>query len=220
MKRSSFIFATLVMFSSVVSAQYQSANQPIEKSYQKLDEQVGKEYWIKANPNAIRRKKFTTDLSIYSHRSEFVLTSDVKFTVVGWEFNYAKTPQLKVEFEDGKSAYIEVVLWELNKDVISDVFDGTEYSDYKEYIFKGKPDEILAAWKDKKAKQKAKAEADYKAKGGVKIGMTKEQVLKSNWGKPESVNTTTNAGSVREQWVYGGRNYLYFTNGILTGIQN
>ncbi len=56
---------------------------------------------------------------------------------------------------------------------------------------------------------------------GVRIGMTAEQVLKeSSWGKPQRVNRSTTANGTREQWVYGYPNYLYFTNGILTGIQN
>lgn len=57
-------------------------------------------------------------------------------------------------------------------------------------------------------------------KEGVNIGMTAERVLLSSWGKPESVNRTTNAFGVREQWVYGGGNYLYFQDGVLTSIQN
>ncbi len=57
-------------------------------------------------------------------------------------------------------------------------------------------------------------------KKGVSIGMTREQVKGSSWGRPESVNTTTSAYGSREQWVYGGRNYLYFENGVLVTIQN
>jgi hypothetical protein len=59
-----------------------------------------------------------------------------------------------------------------------------------------------------------------KAKGGVAIGMTKEKVLASNWGKPNSVNKTTTTAGIREQWVYPWGNYLYFENGVLTAIQN
>lgn len=57
-------------------------------------------------------------------------------------------------------------------------------------------------------------------KEGVSIGMTAERVRLSMWGKPQRINTTTNAYGVREQWVYGGGNYLYFQDGILTSIQN
>lgn len=72
------------------------------------------------------------------------------------------------------------------------------------------------------AAQRKEQEADRKLKRsqGVRIGMTKEEVLASSWGRPERVNKTTNAYGTREQWVYGGGNYLYFENGVLTSIQN
>lgn len=55
----------------------------------------------------------------------------------------------------------------------------------------------------------------------ARIGMNAKQVIyKTNWGKPESVNTTTTQYGVEEQWVYGSSNYLYFKNGRLTAIQN
>lgn len=56
---------------------------------------------------------------------------------------------------------------------------------------------------------------------GARIGMTMNQVLnKTSWGEPQSVNRTTTRYGVREQWVYGNGNYLYFENGKLTAIQN
>ena len=59
-------------------------------------------------------------------------------------------------------------------------------------------------------------------KHGVSIGMTKQDVLESSWGKPDHVNTTTSASGSHEQWVYDRfRNgYLYFQDGILVTIQN
>ncbi len=63
--------------------------------------------------------------------------------------------------------------------------------------------------------------AARKAMPGVKLGMTEQQVRDhTSWGAPERVHRTSTALGVREQWVYGGTNYLYFTNGVLTGIQN
>ncbi|MGS2779879.1 hypothetical protein ACVBAX_21310 [Robertmurraya sp. GLU-23] len=55
---------------------------------------------------------------------------------------------------------------------------------------------------------------------GVKIGMTKDEVLNSSWGKPDSINTTTSVYGNSEQWVYGNGNYLYFENEVLVTIQN
>lgn len=53
----------------------------------------------------------------------------------------------------------------------------------------------------------------------VFVGMTREQARLS-WGTPSSINKTTVAGKTREQWVFGRLGYLYFTDGILTGIHN
>lgn len=75
----------------------------------------------------------------------------------------------------------------------------------------------------KEAEERAKKEAEEKARKksqGVRIGMTKQDVLDSSWGKPNHINTTTTKYGVHEQWCYDGYNYLYFENGILTSIQN
>lgn len=71
------------------------------------------------------------------------------------------------------------------------------------------------------AEDRKDAEADRirRKREGVSIGMSQEEVLASNWGKPKDINSTITANGVREQWVYGGGNYLYFTDGKLTGIQ-
>lgn len=53
---------------------------------------------------------------------------------------------------------------------------------------------------------------------GVIIGMTVEQVLASQWGEPQRINTTTSTFGTREQWVYGNGHYLYFKDGILVSI--
>lgn len=58
-----------------------------------------------------------------------------------------------------------------------------------------------------------------KKKEGVRIGMSERDALDSSWGRPEHINTTTTANGTSSQWVYG-YNYLYFTNGVLTSIQN
>lgn len=64
-----------------------------------------------------------------------------------------------------------------------------------------------------------KEEAARKKKAGVSIGMSKDDVLASSWGKPRKINTTTTARGSREQWVYDG-GYLYFDGDTLTTIQN
>lgn len=62
-----------------------------------------------------------------------------------------------------------------------------------------------------------KAECDRR--GGVRVGMTREQVHASCWGKPERVNTTTTTGGAHHQLVYSGYNYVYIRNGVVSSIQ-
>lgn len=57
-------------------------------------------------------------------------------------------------------------------------------------------------------------------KGPVYIGMSRDEVLTTGWCKPNSINRTTNSSGTSEQWVYDSVGYLYFTNGVLTTVQN
>ncbi|NBX02898.1 MAG: hypothetical protein EBR02_02290 [Alphaproteobacteria bacterium] len=65
----------------------------------------------------------------------------------------------------------------------------------------------------------AREEAKEKRSQGVSVGMAKEDVLASSWGRPQSKNVTTGVYGTHEQWVYRSSNYLYFENDILTSIQ-
>lgn len=65
--------------------------------------------------------------------------------------------------------------------------------------------------------------AERAARKEPKIGMTKNDAYKSSWGYPDKENVTTSSNGTSEQWVYRRGNsskYLYFTNGVLTTIQN
>ena len=75
------------------------------------------------------------------------------------------------------------------------------------------------AKREKVADAEAKRIRAEKKRSGVVIGMSQQDALDSNWGKPQKINRTTNAHGVSEQWVYNG-GYLYFKDGVLTSIQN
>jgi len=96
----------------------------------------------------------------------------------------------------------------------------------------GTPDDVAAveplrvklqALQEKFAATEAKkadaADRARRRKEGVHIGMSQDDVLKSSWGRPRSVNRTTYSFGTREQWVYDG-GYLYFEDRILKTIQN
>jgi hypothetical protein len=68
--------------------------------------------------------------------------------------------------------------------------------------------------------QRKKAAAEFSARSKfVSIGMTEAQVRKTQWGKPQHINSSTGRWGSHDQWVYAGNQYLYFENGILTSIQ-
>lgn len=91
--------------------------------------------------------------------------------------------------------------------------DGDAYKLRAKYEDESRKVTAAAAMASEKAIKAAKK------KEGVSIGMSMQDAIDSSWGKPRSVNRTTTTGGIREQWVYDG-GYLYFTDGVLTSIQN
>jgi hypothetical protein len=71
---------------------------------------------------------------------------------------------------------------------------------------------------DAASKSQAINDADDR-KSGVHLGMSKAQVLRSQWGKPSKIHATHSELGDTEQWVYQG-GYLYFRDGVLTSVQN
>ncbi len=51
------------------------------------------------------------------------------------------------------------------------------------------------------------------------IGMTKEEVERSAWGKPLRINSSQYEWGTEEQWVYPKNRYVYFKDDICTSIQ-
>jgi hypothetical protein len=54
--------------------------------------------------------------------------------------------------------------------------------------------------------------------GVVALGMTEEQVRMS-WGEPKNIFVTSTAAGKSEQWVFASGAYVYFTGGLVSGIQ-
>ena len=97
--------------------------------------------------------------------------------------------------------------------------------DFVYKTFKETEDREASAKASAEARRAAAAEAQRAAaikaaKPSPRIGMSHTMVIDgTNWGGPYRTNRTTTAAGVTEQWIYGERRYLYFTNGKLTAIQ-
>lgn len=223
---STIIFISICLFTNSFAKQYVYTDDEMQKeeklSHDKKMAFIGKTFWVlPANMymgiefSDAFAKKFSV-----SQKTSFKILELLESTVNSMltEFRY------KVLFDDGKVGYLKA--YEIENNVMH---MPTKY--YKDFwstkIFDEDPD-IIRARLTRQAKKAAsdntrqakKAASDNKARGGVTIGMTKEQVLKSNWGKPNSKNNTITSGLTHEQWVYSGGGYLYFENGILAAIQN
>lgn len=188
------------------------------------EKMAGVTFWIEPNASAIRRKEFISaeeDGSIGSEK--FVVTETTSFSVIGFTTGRYRN-YVKITFPDGKIAYLEEgILFDSNPKkyaLFDDLYEiGRPKHNFVEYILPVSPEELRIAEKKVKAKA-ANAAAAWKARGGVSIGMTAKQVRASNWGGPESINRSTGSYGTHEQWVYGGGNYIYFENGIVSSIQN
>lgn len=123
-------------------------------------------------------------------------------------------------------------------DVMRPIIKDTKINELREVLAKAKPNDhetrvqtlrelavldrgnpkwdaqLAAARKSSEAADRAK-----RRKEGVHIGMSMDDARMSSWGRPRRVNRTTTAAGETEQWVYDG-GYLYFSNGVLTAIQN
>ncbi len=80
-----------------------------------------------------------------------------------------------------------------------------------------------AKQKELEIKQIEKEEKRLKKQQGVSIGMTKQDVLDSNWGKPTHKTTYSSEQGTTEIWqygTYGEQGALYFENNTLKMIQN
>lgn len=71
-------------------------------------------------------------------------------------------------------------------------------------------------------KVRESVEEKEQASAVVRIGMSAAEV-RTNWGAPNKVNTTTTAGGAGEQWIYyRGKyrtQYVYLSNGVVTSTQ-
>lgn len=231
---SGLIVGLLSQSVSVTQAQYLSEREQEKQNEAKtnakliaaLDAVRGKTFWYRPNLKAyLRVEFFEPDAGGGAPQSilaeKFVVTMETNFVVVDYKLGAHGDYYLKLEFPDGKIGYIVVYSGARYQPdrypLIQHLYLGKKpIYDFEEYIFPRPPKEMFAA---SKANQ-AKAAAESKARGGVRIGMTSAQVLKSNWGKPSKINRTTTPYGTHEQWVYGDHNYLYFEKGILTSVQN
>lgn len=180
---------------------------------------LGKTFWFEPNANAILKLEF---LEAIPQHNESVLSATRKFRPTGVAtfkvtrilsqkspYGFGDEHFIEVEFGGGKMGYVKTLLGMIPSGF--NIYEDRLPYDFEEFVYEEEPGVIRA--------RVAAAKKAWEARGGVRIGMTKARVLKSNWGKPDHINRTVTRHGEREQWVYGDQ-YLYFENGVLTTIQD
>lgn len=206
---------------------------------------VGQTFWFAPN---IKRDRLLRLGFLKTMKDSHLLDSERIYPKTVMKINIVeKTSEdyrnfYRIIFPDGSIAYLETDKIEYDiseytsksiksksKDdmyivsVESDLFGTYGLDEYKdEKFFKENPDNLKSVVLSINKANKIASEKAYKkrmARGGVSVGMTMKQVRSSNWGRPLSINKTIVNGVISEQWVYPSNSYLYFNNGILSGIQ-
>lgn len=234
MKKLSLLAFSLVLSSNIFAGGFESP-QNEQQSYEEkkiasLRADIGKRFYIypgRFDCPEIKDVPQTTVGNRYKSDEPFGFS----VTNLVWGKNAWGGPSLsmfyRLEIDGGGVGFVDV-MHPFSNDAKSDPLDTshcmstispTEMAEAQAVEKKKQLDQEKESQKAQKI-ARAKAAAQ-RAKPGVEIGMTAKQVKEdTSWGAPEHINRTTTGGSVEEQWVYGGGNYLYFTNGRLTAVQN
>lgn len=187
-----------------------------------LTRYVGKTFWVDSAQGKINALPFCPsnksplDCEQLAANHSFKIESFVPF-----DEDTTDSGDFLVTLDDGRQRYLSTVFFE------SGLFNkrswqilGHQELMMHQNVFPAPPEEFLSRLR-RQSRDAAVAHAKAQAKkGGVRIGMTPDQVRASTWGKPLHVNRTTTSSGTQEQWVYAGDNYLYFDNGRLSAIQN
>lgn len=98
------------------------------------------------------------------------------------------------------------------------IFDNKNISLNKKIIYNPKTMESVSDDDYVLKKISTKTNINFTIPKQPNIGMTKEEVEYSTWGKPNKINKSTYSWGTTEQWVYSGYRYIFFENGKVTSI--
>lgn len=91
--------------------------------------------------------------------------------------------------------------------------------DFEEFLIRAqKKEEEEKKEAEERRKENARKEKARKNRA-PEIGMSKSDVLDGLWGKPDEKNISEYEFGTHEQWVYRGKGYVYFEDGVVTSIQ-
>ena len=201
---------------------------PLERALAgEVRDEIGRQYWVRGGTATNQVFCDTKDFPRLSCDGKFFgPQASERFTIEAANHTQpASRTQAwyRVRFDSGKVGY-------LNADTLrSQMFVEMRHQDTRpdtappiyEIFFYERPEVALARIQQRMIQRQADAvrrDQERFDRGGIRVGMTKQQVLNSSWGQPDRIHTTIIGSRLREQWVYGTNN-LFFEDGVLTAVQ-
>jgi hypothetical protein len=230
--RSGFFAATLALIAPglvhAADRPAEAAASPLERVLaQEVQDELGRHYWVRGGTATNQVFCGTADFPARSCDGRLFGPRDSeRFTI---EAVNKTTPEsreeawYRVRFDSGRTGY-------LNADTLrSQMFVEMRHQDVRsdsalsmyELFFNERPEVVLARIQRRtfdRQEEAARRDQERFSRGGIRVGMTKQQVLNSGWGQPDSIHSASLGLRPREQWVYG-RNNLFFEDGVLTAVQ-
>lgn len=154
--------------------------------------------WYDRNEDKVRTDSTVFDLSLQDNSTIQILQGDY----------FTKDVVAEIELEDIKEQLNKML--ETNKGFFDYLMS------YRDNVYSPVRNATLSAEKEKKDEQD-RIDKEL-SKKEPKIGMSAEEVKKTKWGYPDKINKDTYAWGTTEQWVYSGKGYVYFENGVVTSI--
>jgi hypothetical protein len=202
---------------------------PIERALaREVQEEVGRSYWVRGgtSTNQVFCDARTFPAAACPGKL-FGPRDSERFTIEA-----VNDPQpdsrsdawYRVRFDSGKTGYLDAdtlrryIFVEMRHQVVTPPESANQIY---ELFFIERPEVVLSRIRQRTTEHQAEAarrDLERFDRGGIRVGMTKQQVLNSTWGQPDRIHTRVLGGRLQEQWIYGTSN-LFFEDGILAAVQ-
>jgi hypothetical protein len=198
-----------------MSAQHQ--DHATEQGQVRLQSRVGKTYWVSPAANSTYQfVRFANENTADSIAHGIAVTSTERFTVI----QLAAKPDsdegaYQVRFTDGTLKWLDNTMFNIHQYAPS----GEMKRPFE--IFEEDPRILDAKGQEKGGADKSLSLGPDPTKSShVFFGMTEQQALASEWGKPVTVFRTQSPRGLIDGWIYSRGNFLTFANGRLEEVLN
>ena len=162
------------------------------------------------------------DVENGKYYSAYRVYENGKKTIISIDKEKATRIEKKQEdiYDKSKEDAKEFLISKINSSEIDEYVSRSVVKAYIDIVQDEELSQLYNEWNEKneirKNEEYVKKKEEEKARKkqqGVKIGMSKQDVLDSSWGEPTKINKSVYSWGTTEQWVYPNYNYLYFENG-------